>query len=81
MQEHEVSWATVLRNNMLSICISDKQHETPDLPSEKGAKAQKPETLLSNAPWWGVLLVSLGLMANLLGRVLTTDIALGCVFQ
>lgn len=50
MQEHGVSWATVLRNNMLSICISDKQHETSDLPSENEAKAQKSETLLQMLP-------------------------------
>lgn len=66
---------------MLFICISDKQHETFNLPSEKGAKAQKPETLLSSDPWWGELLVSLGLMANLLRRDFTTETALVCVFQ
>lgn len=66
---------------MLSICISDKQHETSDLPSEKGAKAQKPETLLLNGLWLGVLLVALGLTANLLGGDLTTETALGYVFQ
>lgn len=55
---------------MLPICISDIQHETSDLTSEKGAKAQKPETLLSNDPWWGELFVSLVLMANLLGETL-----------
>lgn len=52
--------------NVLSICISDKQYETSDLPSEKGAKAQKHETLLSNDPCRGKLLLSFGLMANFL---------------
>lgn len=81
IQEHKVSSAPVLRNSMLSICISHKQYETSDLPSEKGVKAQKPETLLSNDPWWGELLVSLGLTANLLGREFIPEKALGCFFS
>lgn len=65
--------------NTLSVCISDKQHETSDLTSDKGAKAQKHETLLSNDPCRGKMLLSLGLMANLRG--FATETALGYVLQ
>lgn len=55
-----------------SICVSEQQHET----SEKGAEAQKHETLLSNEPCQGKAVA--GTWIN--GRF-PTETALGHVLQ